>query len=96
MKFDKNNMTDKQLEKLRNEIVLGSLYQSDYENSFGIPANYVQAFFDGFCEYLADEMADHGFSDDEWWDVIDDFDTIEYLSDWYWCCEYPFGPDEEA
>ena len=44
------DLTNEQLIKLRKEIVLNSLYKSDYENSFGIDPNEVCYFFDSYIE----------------------------------------------
>lgn len=44
-------MTKQELQKLRNEITLNSLYTRDYENSFNIDTRQVQDFFDGWLEY---------------------------------------------
>ncbi len=41
----------RQFKKLRGEIVLNSLYLSDYENSLGIDPQYVYDFFEGYLEY---------------------------------------------
>ena len=45
-------MSKRNLWALRTEITLGSLYTSDYENSFQILPRMVQDFFDGYIEYL--------------------------------------------
>ena len=37
-------MTKQELQQLRNEITLNSLYTSDYDNSFNIDARQVQDF----------------------------------------------------
>ena len=47
-------MTRETLWKLRQEIVLGSIYYHDYDNSFGFTANSVCDFFDGYLEELWD------------------------------------------
>ena len=48
-------ITQAQLWKLRLEIVLNSLYYSDYENSLGLDRRVVAAFFDGFLEFVEEE-----------------------------------------
>ena len=45
-------MTKVNLWNLRTEVSLGSLYTSDYENTFRILPIIVQNFFDGYIEYL--------------------------------------------
>lgn len=75
-------MTGKEFVKLRKEIVLNSLYISDYENSFNIDPQTVCSFFDGYMEYLQELEREDGESLD-----IDEFferyDTTENLLEWY-------------
>ena len=55
------DLTNEQLIKLRKEIVLNSLFISDYENSFGIDPHNVCDFFDSYleeCEYIPNENGD--------------------------------------
>lgn len=49
-------MTKQELQQLRNEITLNSLYTSDYENSFNIDPRQVQDFFDGWLEYCSEDI----------------------------------------
>lgn len=49
-------LTQEQLWKLRRQIVLGSLYYSDYINTFGIDRHLVCDFFDSFLSYVAELM----------------------------------------
>lgn len=44
----------RQVRELRKQIVLNSLYLSDYENSYGIDPHEVQDYFDGFVDYLCE------------------------------------------
>ena len=88
--------------KLRQEIKLGSLFIADYRNSFDIDPHKVCDFFDGFLEFVGEEMReDHpGFNDEDFWELLPDYDTPEYLLDWYSCCEedplpVPVTDDEE-
>lgn len=58
--FDENGwLKPEYLWPLRQQITLGSLYVSDYENNFGIRSNKVCDFFtsfwDSYCEELAKE-----------------------------------------
>ena len=48
--------TKENLWKLRKEIKLGSLFITDYRNSFGIDPRKVCDFFDGFLEFVEEEM----------------------------------------
>ena len=75
--------------KLRKEIKLGSLFFSNYRNSFGIDPHKVCDFFDGFLEFVEEEMReDHpGFNDKDFWELLPDYDTPEQLLDWYYCFE---------
>lgn len=46
------DLTRSQLEELRKEIVLNSLFLRDYENSFDIDPEECITFFDGYVETL--------------------------------------------
>ena len=72
-------LTMEQLKQLRSEIVLGSLYTSDYKNSLNIDIREVQDFFDGYVEYLWEIAEENGGAD------IDEYDTQENLESWYNC-----------
>ena len=89
--IDFNDLTKEQLWELREEIVLGSLYINDYENSFGIDPEAVCGFFDSFIED-ASQDDDGEYNDAD----IEDFDNPDALYDYYSSCEYPFGDLEES
>jgi hypothetical protein len=86
--FDKDGyLNDKGIVELRNEIVLGSCYISDYNNQLGLTAESVCDFFEGYITYLNDlvdaELEERGDTNeadrDELWDSYDDSDAlIEY------------------
>ena len=86
---DVNNLTKEQLWKLRQEIVLGSLYTHDYDNSFGIDPSAVSNFFDGFIE--DSQVDDFGKSIDR---EVEEYDNAEDLYNYYCSCENPFGEIE--
>lgn len=83
---DPNNLTKEQLWKLRQEIVLGSLYTHDYDNSFGIDPSAVCNFFDSFIEDA--QTDDYGNSNNR---KVEDYDNAEELYNYYLSCENPFG-----
>ena len=87
--IDVNNLTKEQLWKLRQEIVLGSLYTHDYDNSFGIDPSAVCSFFDSFIEDA--HVDDFGRPNDR---ETEDYDNAEDLYDYYCSCENPFGEIE--
>lgn len=84
-------MNKNALWQLRNQIVLNSLYVSDYRNSFGYTAKSVCDFFDGYMEFLeglATEQYGVGCSLDQ----IFEFDNAENLYNWYGYFEHcPFA-----
>lgn len=43
-------LTEKEVEELQEQIVMGSLYVSDYENTFGVNPNEVCNYADGYLE----------------------------------------------
>ena len=88
--------TKNKLWKLRQEIVLGSLFTRDYDNSFGVNERDCQDFFDGYLEWLEERMNKDGTldddfwdgtSDDSFWDALDEYDNPENLYRWYMMLE---------
>lgn len=51
-------LTHDELMKLRREICVGSIYYTDYRNSFGIPMKEVSCYADGFEEDVCDRTKD--------------------------------------
>ena len=84
--IDVNNLTKEQLWKLRQEIVLGSLYTHDYDNSFGIDPSAVSNFFDSFIEDA--QIDDYGKPNNR---KTEEYDNAEDLYNYYRSCENPFG-----
>lgn len=48
-------LTQKELQQLRQEIVLGSLFMTDYTNTLGISTRKTYEFFKGYEDHLIDE-----------------------------------------
>jgi hypothetical protein len=95
------DFTIEDLSKLRGEIVLNSLFTSDYENSFGIKAHCMHEFFDGYVSYLEEIAGEEGYTD--WEDVFkmfDLYDNNENLYSWYCCFDdfdwVEYEEDEEV
>lgn len=78
MELNKDELWD-----LRQSVTLGSLYDSDYENTLGLDPVIVQAFFDGYMDFLEMKMKDDGYSDADFWDVLDEYDNSDNLYDYY-------------
>ena len=85
-----NLLTKDELQKLRNEIVIGSIYLSDYDNSFGIENKYVMDLFDSYVEdtwekileYRNDYFADKSeLSDEELFKS--EIENIDSMYDYY-------------
>lgn len=76
-------LTKEQLWNLRQQIVLCSLYYSDYENDMGIDSHNCHDFFDGYAEYLGNRMEGDGHKEKEFFDLLDKYDTLDNLYDWY-------------
>lgn len=49
---DIRDLSEDELKELRKEIRVGSLFISDYENSFGVNPDYLCAVCEGYLEYL--------------------------------------------
>ena len=45
-----NELSEKEVEELRSQIVMGSIYYADYDNTFGVDTHEVAAYADGFLE----------------------------------------------
>lgn len=84
-------MTKEELWKLRQEIVLDSLYARDYRNDMGLTPGSVRNFFDGYSDYLSDKAEENGTAADN---AIDDYDSADSLWDYFNTCEDdPFARD---
>lgn len=95
-------MSEENLWKLRQEIKLGSLFVSDYRNSFGIEPHKVCDFFEGFLKFVGEMMQGDcsSYDDAAFWELLPDYDQPEWLLDWYYCFEedplpVPETEDEE-
>lgn len=49
-----DELTEKQVKKLEKEIIFGSYYLADYENSFGVAPQEVSNYADGYLETKED------------------------------------------
>lgn len=79
-------LTKEELCDLRNEIVLNSLYTSDYENTHHILPRDVQDFFDSYVEYLY-ELAEEDGEELDIMDLCAKYDNPNNLENWYNCFE---------
>lgn len=100
--FDNDGwLKDEYLWKLRQQIVLNSIYISDYHNNMGIPEKKVCDFFDGFMSYM-EELAEEDelnkllgkkYYDED--DLFERYDNEATLLGWYGCYDgNPFERDE--
>lgn len=73
--------------KLRCEVSVNSLYYSDYHNSFGLDTHSVCDFFDGWLDFIKEQMMEDGHKDagDKFFDYFDQYDNAETLEQWYYC-----------
>lgn len=79
-------LTKTELQKLRGQIVLNSLYISDYHNSLRINEHRVCEFFEGYVSYLG-ELIEEDYpnaKNNDWWGLLKDYDTIDNLWNWYY------------
>lgn len=88
MKKNFENLTLAELVKLRKEIVLNSLYISDYDNSFGFNPNHICTFFDGYVSYLEELAEEDGYTEwDNIFKMFNLYDTEENLYAWFMCSD---------
>ena len=95
------DFTRDDLAKFRKEIVLNSLYTSDYRNSFGISEESASLFFDSYLDDISDRAAEDGYKWDfpgpgstyyqegyhTWSEFLEKYDTIDNLESWWGCYE---------
>lgn len=100
MKKRFEDFTIEDLTKLRGDIVLNSIYTSDYNNSFGIKAHCMCAFFDGYLSYIEEIANEDGFTNWGSSEFYDKYDTPNNLYSWYYCFDdfdwVEYEEDEEV
>lgn len=75
-----------QLKRLRSDIVLNSLFLSDYKNRYGIDERAVYDFFGGYVSYLEEIMREDPLYDDSEFNYyLPKYDTIDNLVAWQHC-----------
>ena len=79
------DLTTTQLWDLRKEIVLNSVFLSDYDNSLGIEPQEVCNFFDSWLEDLGTQMEEQipNYCDSMFLDYLPDFDNYECLTKYF-------------
>ena len=77
------DLTTDELWELRQEIVLNSIYVSDYENSFGYHKEDMCLFFDSYLSYLCELMEEMGIASEDHLKCLDEFDNPANLKCWY-------------
>ena len=87
-------ITKTSLWQLRQEILLNSLYTSDFDNTFGYTAHSVQDFFDGYLGDLEGQMIADGVDDSDLFDVLGKYDNADNLWE-YWNIYYANPLDED-
>lgn len=80
-------LSDEALIDLRNQIVLNSLYYSDYKNDYLLDEREVSLFFDSFLSYVSELMEEDGIADESFFENLEAYDTAENLLEWYACYE---------
>lgn len=80
VKYAKNKLWN-----IRNDIVLNSLYYSDYENRYGYDTHMICDFFDGYLDYINELMKENNqnIHTDYFFHLLPLYDTKENLWNWY-------------
>ncbi len=83
------NFKREDLAEFRKQIVLNSLFVSDYQNSLGISSDSACLFFDSFMSFIEDLAEEDGFklTDKNWKEFFEKYDTLDNLEDWHGCYE---------
>ena len=71
-------MTKQELQKLRQQITLNSLFTSDYTNTHNIDPRQVQDFFDSWLEYCSEDIETTNDND-----LFEKANNIDNLYDYY-------------
>lgn len=90
-------LTTKELISLREDIILGSLYYSDYKNTLNLKVQDVFDFFDAYLNYLEELMGEDtkDYSDEQFWEFLDKYDTDANLINFYHTYEYELEEEDE-
>lgn len=84
MKKNFENLTPDELWKLRNEIVLNSMFYSDFTNKFGFDMQHISQFFNGYVEYLNELAEEDGYVDwEDMSEMLNKYDNKENLLGWF-------------
>lgn len=94
-------MTRQELQQLRQQITLNSVFTDDYINSFNIDPRQVQDFFDSWldtCEYMSNGngvlLCDMNLSHDDYYNTLFAIaNNMDYL--WEFYCSYAEDPLSE-
>ena len=83
------DFTREDLEKFRKDIILNSLFVSDYQNSLGITTDIACLFFDSFMSFIENIAEEEGFhlTDKNWKEFLEKYDTLDNLEAWLGCYE---------
>ena len=95
------DFTPDDLAQLRKEVVLNSLYYTDYRNSFGIDCHSASLFFDSYLSFISEMAEEDGFKWDyaepgstyyregyhTWGEFLERYDTTDNLVEWWGCYE---------
>ena len=77
--------TQEELWNLRQQIPLCSMFVKDYVNTFHVDPECTWEFFDGYVEFLQDEMEEleENYNDEQFYDLLLKYDTPENLYNWW-------------
>ena len=95
------DFTPDDLAQLRKEVVLNSLYYTDYRNSFGIDCHSASLFFDSYLSFISEMAEEDGYKWDyaepgstyyqegyhTWSEFLERYDTTDNLCEWWGCYE---------
>lgn len=76
-----NELSLEELKELRSQIYVGSMFLSDYENTFNIDKEEVMQYSDGYIEYLETEADETGVDDSDWLDTPEAFAEYCYYTE---------------
>lgn len=83
------DFTKDDLWQLRKEVLIGSIFYDDYNNSLGIDCHSASDFFDGWLDFVREDMKEdiEDYDERKFFKYLKDYDNAESLERWFLCFE---------
>lgn len=84
-KYDLYKLGPVQLSRLRQDVVLCSLFISDYKNRYNINPAEVCEWFNGYTDYLQELMEEEHGENFDFYELLPEYDNKDNLYAWQLC-----------